>query len=360
MGRFGIHRKNNSPGLVVKVKLRNNSGEVIGFASELNVFPKPAQVTMSVDSQSQALLDQVNTEGNPQLYDLSVADARAGLKEMTLAMDAPESEVVKRRETSIHGPNGVIPVRIYWPRSQSEKKTSPVLLLYHGGGFALGALDTHENIARFFCNHANVIVINVDYRLSPEHKFPAGVEDCYAALCWAANNAGELKGDPGRIAVIGDSAGGNLSAVMCQLSRVRNGPEIAYQVLLYPVVSMALDTDYNSRDKFGSGYFLSQKDMQWFIELYFSDIEKEAKDVCSSPILAEDMGGLPRALIITAGNDPLRDEGKHYADRLRDAGVAVKYVCFEETIHGFMSFSGALDAGKDGLALVSRQLKENL
>ncbi len=315
---------------------------------------------MSVDPQSQAILDQVNSEGNPQLYELSIADARAGLKEMTLAMDVPESEIGKRQETSIPGPNGDIPVRIYWPRSQSEETSPPILLLYHGGGFALGDLDNHENIARYFCNHANVIVINVDYRLSPEHKFPAGVEDCYAALCWAASNAGELKGDSGRIAVIGDSAGGNLSAVMCQLSRSRNGPAIAYQVLLYPVVTMALNPDYMSRDRFGSGYFLSQKDMQWLIELYFSDIEEEANDVCSSPILAEDLGGLPPALIITAGNDPLRDEGKHYADRLREAGVAVEYVCFEGTIHGFMSFSGALDVGKEGLALVSRHLQENL
>ena len=176
---------------------------------------------MKVDAQTRQLLDQVNAGGNPPLYELSVADARAGLKQMTLAMDAPAGAIRQRHEVMIPGPAGAIPVRIYWPEIAGKAEKLPMLLLYHGGGFALGDLDTHENVARYYCQHAGLIVISVDYRLAPEHKFPRGVEDCYAALCWAAENAGELNGDVDRIGVSGDSAGGNLSAVMCQLARQR-------------------------------------------------------------------------------------------------------------------------------------------
>jgi acetyl esterase/lipase len=316
---------------------------------------------MEIDSQTQFFLEQINAEGNPQLHELPVEMARTGLKEMTLAMDAPESEVQERREVMIPGPAGDIPARIYWPEASNKETKLPVLLLYHGGGFALGDLDTHENMSRYYCQHAEVIVINVDYRLSPENKFPAGVEDCYAALCWTTANAGKLNADSDRIAVTGDSAGGNLSAVICQLSKSRKGPKIAYQVLAYPCVTMDMDADYLSREEFGeASYLLSKSDMNWLNGMYFENPDVDTKDLRSSPILADDLTGLPPALIITAGYDVLRDEGKHYADRLQAAGVDVEYVCFETTIHGFMSFSGALDVGKEALALVSRTLREKL
>lgn len=314
---------------------------------------------MSLDAQTRSLLDQVNGKGNAKLFELSVADARAGLKEMTLAMDAPESTISKCEERLIVGPNGEIPVRIYWPLNQSSEKALPLLILYHGGGFALGDMETHENMARYFCEHASVIVVNVGYRLSPEHQFPKGVEDCYAVLCWVAESAQSLKGDPGHISVTGDSAGGNLSAVMCQLARDRCGPEIASQVLMYPSVTMALDADYESRRQFESGYFLGLEDMSWMSGMYFDNQELQSKDISASPILAKNLSDLPPALIITAGHDPLRDEGKHYAERLESAGVQVEYRCFESTIHGFMSFAGLLDVGKEGLSLVCQYLKKS-
>ena len=195
----------------------------------------------------------VNAEGNPHLFELSVEDARAGLKQMTLQVDIDQCEVRDRRELSIPGPAGDIPIRIYWPETTEPDKSLPILLLYHGGGFALADLDTHENMARYYCKHAELIVINVDYRLSPENKFPLGVEDCYYALCWANENATELGGDPMRIAVTGDSAGGNLSAVVAQLAASRQGPNVAYQLLAYPVVNMSMDADYESRQTFGGG-----------------------------------------------------------------------------------------------------------
>ncbi len=302
----------------------------------------------------------VNAEGNPHLYELSVEDARAGIKQMTLQMDIEQCEVRERRELTIQGPAGEIPIRIYWPEID-EAKSLPVLLLYHGGGFALADLDTHENMARYYCKHAQLIVINVDYRLSPENKFPLGVEDCYAALCWANEHAQELGGDPERIAVTGDSAGGNLSAVVTQLALSRKGPNVAFQLLAYPVVSMDMNADYESRKLFGQGqHFLSVMDLNWLSDMYFTNPEKEKDSLLASPILCEDLSGLPPALVITAGHDPLRDEGKHYAERLEAAGVDVEYVCFETTIHGFMTFGGAIDAGKQALELAAQKLRENL
>jgi len=315
---------------------------------------------MELDKQTAAILAQGAETGAPPLYELSAPDARVALREMTFALDAAETPVAKREERSIPGPNGNIPVRIYWP--ETADSALPILLLYHGGGWTLGDMDTHENVCRYYCENAGVIVINVDYRLAPEHKFPAGVDDCYAALEWAGEHATEIGGDAARIAVTGDSAGGNLSAVVCQLAKARGGPAIAFQALAYPSVDLTEEANekYASRKKFGGGeYFLGDKDFVWLIGHYLEDMAL-LRDPRVSPILTEDLSGLPPALVITAGFDPLRDEGKAYADRLAAAGVPVEYKCFETTIHGFMSFSGGVDAGKEGLALVANRVKEAL
>ncbi len=315
----------------------------------------------AIDPQTQTLLDLVNADGNPQLHELPVELARAGLKQMTLQADVEFCEVRERREQLIQGPAGDIPIRIYWPEVSMQSESLPILLLYHGGGFALGDLDTHENVSRYYCKHAELIVINVDYRLSPENKFPLAPEDCYAALCWAQENAQEIGGDPMRIAVTGDSAGANLSAVVAQMALSRQGLKLAYQVLAYPVVNMSIDAKYESRQAFGNGkFFLSMQDLRWLSDMYFTSPNKECNSLLASPILSEDLDGLPPALIITAGYDLLRDEGMDYADRLKAAGVDVEQVCFETTIHGFMSFAGALDVGKQGLDLVCQKLKEKL
>lgn len=315
---------------------------------------------MQLDAQTKALLDEGKASGAPPLCDLPVDEGRQALKAMTLAMDVAVTEVARREERTIPGSGGNIPVRIYWPEVPEDGERLPVLLLYHGGGFALGDLDSHENVCRFYCGHAGVIVISVDYSLSPEHEFPAGVDDCYAALCWAAENAEDIGGDSDRLGVIGDSAGGNLSAVVCQLAKARGGPSIAYQVLVYPAVDFSLDADYESRRQFGTGdYFLGQRDIDWIREMYLADMA-DAVDPRASPILTDDLSGLPEALVITAGFDPLADEGKAYAERLKGAGVPVEYRCFESTIHGFMAFAGRLDVGKEGLELVANRLRETL
>lgn len=235
-----------------------------------------------------------------------------------------------------------------------------MLLFFHGGGFALGDASTHDNICRSLCVGSGAIVINVDYRRSPEHKFPAAPDDCYAILEWAAVEAEGLGGRADRIAVAGDSAGGNLAAVVTQMARDRSGPVIACQVLIYPVADMDPLFDTPSRRRFGeAGYVLTRKDMAWLTDLYVAHPE-DLTNPYVSPLCASSLEGLPPALVITAGCDPLCDEGKMYADRLAAAGVVTEYKCYENTVHGFVSFSGVVDLGKQALALAGRRIGQCL
>src|SRR5262245_21997057 len=225
----------------------------------------------------------------------------------------------------------------------------------------MGDLETHDRMARYYCNHADAIVINVDYRRPPEQKFPAAVDDSYLATCWAADHAAEIGGDPARIAVVGDSASGNLAAVVCQIAKENRRPAIACQALAYPVTDLDLTRRYESRAKFGGGeYFLSTRDMEWFAGFYLRNAGKDVDDPRASPLVAKDLSGLPPAVVVTAGFDPLHDEGRAYADRLKAAGVPVEYRCFEETIHAFMSFAPIIPAGEEGLAFVSARLRDAL
>jgi acetyl esterase len=232
-------------------------------------------------------------------------------------------------------------------------------MYFHGGGFAAGSLDTHAQTARYLCQNANVTVVAVGYRKSPEHRFPAAVNDALAATEWVAANAREIGGDGSRLAVAGDSAGGNLAAVVCQLAKARGGPRIAFQALFYPLMDFTLASS-PSRSQFGGGdFFLSNEDMVWFRELYLAE-PSQATDPRVSPGLAPDVSGLPPALILAAGCDLLVDEGRAYADRLRSAGVPVEYRCFEGTIHAFMSFTGAIPLGRDALSHAASRLRTAL
>ncbi len=313
---------------------------------------------MQPDAPTREFLAQLAGAGGPRLFEMTVGDARTALAQLTRQLDLPAMEVAAVEQLTAPGPAGPVPVRLYRPGGVAP---TPLLLLIHGGGFALGDLDTHDGMARYLCAHAAVTVASVDYRRSPEHPFPAAVEDCHAALAWVAAQAQPLGVDPDRIALCGDSAGGNLSAVLCHLARDRGGPSVAFQVLLYPVVDLSIAADYDSRRQFGSGdYFLSLEDMDWIEGMYFTDQARDGGGPLASPLLAPDLAGLPPALIITAGFDPLLDEGARYAGRLRAAGVDVEYRCFEGTIHGFMSFPAALPAGRDALALVADRVRAAL
>ncbi len=312
-----------------------------------------------LDTQTRALIRQMKQGGFKPAHQIPLEVSRAGLTQMALAMAAPKVDVYSIEDRAIEGPGGDLPIRIYRPGRQAAGQTHAAAVFFHGGGFYLGNLETHDHVCRYLCMKANLVVIAVDYRLAPEHKFPAALDDCYAALCWAADNAAEMGVDPSRIALVGDSAGGTLVVGTCLLARQRGGPRIAYQVCVYPALTVTDGEEFPSRTELGTGeYFISFDDFAFFRNLYLSDPAKEARDPLVSPIYADNYRGLPPALVISAGYDPCRDENSLYAERLKADGVQVTYRCFASTIHPFFLFDGVIDAGREGQQLVADTLSK--
>jgi acetyl esterase len=237
--------------------------------------------------------------------------------------------------TSISGPGGDLRLRIYHP---PEVDTPPLLMFFHGGGFVLCNLDSHDDLCRRLCIGIGAVVVSVDYRLAPEAPFPAAPEDCYAATCWAAKNASNIGADASRICVAGDSAGGNLATVVAMMSRDRGGPEIVHQILIYPVTNCAFNTQ--SYIDNASGYYLTREMMQWFWQHYLAS--EDQKDHPLASPLQGNVTNLPSATVITAEYDPLRDEGKAYSELMESKGIDVTYKAFEGMIHGFVSMSSGI------------------
>ena len=298
---------------------------------------------MPLDPQAVVLLDTIAAMGTPPLSMMSVADARQALGAMS-EMGGELEAVSKIEDREIPGPLGTIPIRIYTPAGNGP---FPVLVYFHGGGWVLGNIESHDVVCRSLTNAAGCIVVSVDYRLAPEYKFPAAPEDCYAATQWVVANAATLNGDPQRVAVGGDSAGGNLAAVVSLMAHEHGGPKLVYQLLIYPATDYYLPGTPSMQEN-ADGYFLTLGDMVWFWNHYLSS-EADAKHPYAAPIQAKDLSGLPSALIITAEFDPLRDEGEHYAARLREAGVPVVATRYNGMIHGFVSMAGKLDQGKKAM-----------
>ncbi|MUL80571.1 MULTISPECIES: alpha/beta hydrolase [unclassified Mycolicibacterium] len=261
-----------------------------------------------------------------------VAVSRAALRSTAAMLKARIRADVT--DISIPGPAGSIPARRYVPDGTGSPTTPALLLYFHGGGFVIGDLDTHDSLCRLICRDGGIQVVSVDYRLAPEHKAPAALDDAYAAYRWALDHAAGLGAT--RIVVGGDSAGGNLATVVAQQARDSELPLPALQLLLYPVTDMSSDT--RSKTLFADGYFLSRRDMDWFTGHYLDDAEVTAEDPLVSPLLSEDLSGLPPALVVTAGFDPLRDEGNRYAQAMRDAGVVVDLREERSMIHAFANF----------------------
>ncbi|MGH8633653.1 MAG: alpha/beta hydrolase, partial [Burkholderiales bacterium] len=255
----------------------------------------------------------------------------------------------------IPGPGAHIPIRIYTPREIKSGEKLPVLLWFHGGGFVIGSLDTHDSVCRMLANQADCIVVSADYRLAPEYKFPAAVEDCEAALKWLAPHAVEFGADARAIAVGGDSAGANLATVVAILARDAGHPKLAFQLLIYPCAAPEPETP--SHYKFAEGYVLSRNTITWFFRLYQRN-RADSNDFRFAPLVADDLANLPPALVLVAGYDPLRDEGVDYAKRLIEAGNRVRLVNYEGMIHGFFLMGGAVDAAKRAVAESAQALRE--
>jgi acetyl esterase len=308
----------------------------------------------AADAETAALLAAMAADFADAPAEPTVEDRRAMLRRMALDYGPAPAPVARIEDREIPGPAGPVPVRVYWP-AQPAGSPPPLLLHIHGGGWAIGDPDGYERVCRAYCQAGGCVVVDVHYRRAPEHKYPAALEDCEAALAWAAAEAGALGADPARIVVTGDSAGGNLVAALCQ----RAETPLALQVLVYPVISASAHADFPSRAALGDGrFFLRDADIRNAEVEYLPD-PAVGEEPGASPILAAEavLARLPPALIVTAELDPLRDEGAAYAARLAAAGVPVEYVRVEGTIHAFVLFAGRISKGAAVIAEIGRRIR---
>lgn len=326
---------------------------------------------MPLDPQAVTLLERIKAANAPQYWQVSAPEARELYVKTRAAVSPPLPEVAHVENLHMQGPAGDIALRYYRAHGTNAADVLPVLVFFHGGGWVIGDLDTHDNMCRALANAGRCALVSVDYRLAPEHKFPGAVDDAIAATHWVYANAAMLKIDPARIAVGGDSAGGNLAAVVSihlrNTARERAagapgignatagpGPNLSLQLLAYPALDFTNSTA--SHRDFADGYLLTRKSMEWFAEQYLRG-SHDVRDWRASPTFATDLSNLPPAFVITAGFDPLRDEGKAYADKLQAAGVGVTYECFEGMIHGFMGMGGVLAAGNHAIYRAGQALR---
>lgn len=305
---------------------------------------------MQIDPQAKRFLEQMKTQGGPPRSELTLEEIRANKVKLTPLAGVPE-EVARVKERTVPVQGAEIKVRIYTPEGNGP---FPVFVYFHGGGFVFGDLSTVDTPLRAVTNAAGCIVLSVDYRRAPEHKFPAAPEDCYAATKWAAENAASFNGDPARMAVGGDSAGGNLAAVVSLMSRDRGGPSLVYQILIYPCTNWSFDTRSHRDNE--QGYMLERQNVEWSCGHYLRDHD-DSLHPYAAPLLAGDLSELPPALVITAEFDPLRDEGEAYGAQLNEAGVQVDCTRYDGMIHSFFTLAGIIDKGKEAIDQVGRALQ---
>lgn len=307
---------------------------------------------MAIDPVMAAVLDAF-----PVLFDdLTAIPAHEVRAAFESREPLPGEEVASVEDLAVPGPAGDVPVRVYRPAGAAEP--APVVVYFHGGGWVLGSIATHDGSCRALANRTDAVVVSVDYRLAPEHPYPAALDDCFAATAWVASHAVDLGVDPGRLAVAGDSAGGNLAAAVSLLARDRGGPDIAFQSLVYPVTDLEPDR-WPSMAANADGPLLTRAAMDWFIGHYVGD-PPPLEDPLAAPIRAADLSGLPPAHVSTAGHDPLRDEGAAYAVALAAAGVPAAHDDFPTLIHGFVGFADVVPAAGEARDAIAVALREGL
>ncbi|MGV0645225.1 alpha/beta hydrolase [Mycolicibacterium sp. XJ2546] len=317
----------------------------MSVAEEKPAAPEP------IDAMLQKVLEavpfQLTTDGGPEAARRRFADL-------------PRREVhpeLRTEDRTIDGPAGPIPIRVYWP-SEADGAAAPVVVFLHGGGWSVGDLDTYDGTARTHAVGADAVVVSVDYRLAPEHRYPAAVEDAWAATQWVGQHAAELGADPARLAVAGDSAGGNLAAAMTQLARDTGGPAIAFQLLWYP--STTFDTTLPSFTENAEAPVLNLSACGGYTRWYIGDLDMSDPPATLVPARAEDLSGLPPAYIAVAGHDPLRDDGARYAELLAAAGVPVELHNAETLVHGYLGYAGVVPAATEAMDRGLAALREVL
>ncbi len=301
---------------------------------------------MSLDPQAVSFLENIAAQNPPQWQDLPVTEGRELFDSLGHLYGTP---LALPRIDKLATPDG-IPLRLY---AATEHDRQPAVVYFHGGGWVLGNLDSHDALCRRLAFESKCTVISVDYRLSPEHRFPVPLEDCYSATRFVLEHAEELGVDPDRLAVAGDSAGGNLAAAVCLRARDENGPAIQLQVLMYPVIEANFDS--NSYQEFAAGFGLSKANMIWFWDQYLAN-GSDTNHPLAAPAKAADLAGLPAAHVITAEYDVLRDEGEAFARQLSAAGVTVSSQRYQGQLHGFIHLSGAFDAAAVAIADIGKIL----
>jgi acetyl esterase len=311
---------------------------------------------MPLDPHAKKLLEMLNAAGAADLSRVTPEDMRNDFDRLATMVGVNGVAVEAAEDRDIPGPGGPIPIRVYTPKA-SRGATLPGLIYFHGGGCVFGSIASHDGFCRLLANAGACRVVSVGYRLAPEHKFPAALEDAFAVTCRIAEHAREFLIDPRRLAVAGDSIGGGLATVVCRMARDTGGPAIALQLLLCPVVDLSRRSD--TRIAFASGYFLSQATIDWTVKHYCAP-GTDLTDPRLSPLLADDLSGLPAAQVHTAEYDPLRSEGAAYADRLQRAGVAVRHTCHAGMIHHFYALGGVIPYARTAVAEIGAGIRSVL
>jgi len=322
--------------------------------------PRPLRIDgQEIEPEVQLLLRLRALGRRPPVESLSVPQAREEVSRDAASFAGAPLPVARVDEIAVPGAAGMLGARLYVPAGLPSPpgEAAPMLVYLHGGGWVVGDLDTHDQPCRFLARESGILVLSIDYRRAPEHKFPAPVDDCLAALRFAIDDAGSLGADPARVAVGGDSAGGNLAAAVTRLCTIEGGPAPTLQLLIYPVTDLSRKRE--SYRLFREGFFLTESNMDWYRAHYLPD-ESAARDPRASPVLATDLAGLPPAHVVTAGFDPLRDEGEDYARLLQDAGVPVRLTRERRLIHGFVNATSVGRAPRRAMLEIASALRAAL